>query len=102
MLIVRRVKHLVSPLTWLALLCAFSHFWHPQQAEASERGKIIDFEEATVEGVNKRPNDLLQSLNEKNGREGRAHLYNKRRSFQSEITQSLRERLFEYDGYEGS
>ena len=67
-------------------------------ARASERGKVIDFEEATVEGMNKRSYDSLQSLNEKNKARKRAHLYRRRGSFHSEIIESLRERAWEYDG----
>ena len=67
-------------------------------SHAAERGKVIDFEEATVEGMNKRPYDSLQSLNEKERRRKRAHLYRRRSSFQSEIVESLRERAWEYDG----
>jgi|LauGreDrversion4_2_1035121.scaffolds.fasta_scaffold338091_2 hypothetical protein len=68
------------------------------RSHAAERGKVIDFEEATVEGMNKRPYDSLQSLNEKDRRRKRAHLYRRRSSFQSEIVESLRERAWEYDG----
>jgi hypothetical protein len=68
------------------------------RSHAAERGKVIDFEEATVEGMNKRPYDSLQSLNEKDRRRKRAHLYRRRSSFQSEIVESLRERVWEYDG----
>jgi hypothetical protein len=67
-------------------------------AHAGDRGKVIDFEEATVEGLNKRPYDSLQALNEKERRKKRAHLYRRRGSFQSEIVESLRERIWEYDG----
>lgn len=67
-------------------------------ARAAERGKVIDFEEATVEGLNKRSYDSLQSLNEKDRHKKRAHLYRRRSSFHSEIIESLRERAWEYDG----
>jgi len=67
-------------------------------ATAGERGKVIDFEEATVEGLNKRSYDSLQSLNDKNRAKKRAHLYRRRGSFHSEIIESLRERAWEYDG----
>ncbi|HTL13263.1 MAG TPA: hypothetical protein VL588_12285 [Bdellovibrionota bacterium] len=54
------------------------------------RGKVIDFEEDLVEGVNKKPYDSLSQLSEKN-RKKRAHLYRKRPSFREETEESRRD-----------
>ena len=66
------------------------------EARAGDRSKVIDFEEATVEGMNRRPYDSLQALNEKDRAKRRAHLYRRRASFHSEVMESLRERAWEY------
>lgn len=65
-------------------------------AHAGDRAKVIDFEEATIEGMNRRPYDSLQALNEKDRNKRRAHLYRRRASFHSEVMESLRERAWEY------
>ena len=66
------------------------------EARAGDRSKVIDFEEATVEGMNRRPYDSLQALNEKDRAKRRSHLYRRRASFHSEVMESLRERAWEY------
>ena len=67
-------------------------------ALAGSREKVIDFEDALVEGVNRKPYDSLQALSEKERRKRRSHLYHRRLSFQSEIEETLRERALEHDG----
>ncbi|MCC7442321.1 MAG: hypothetical protein IT285_11845 [Bdellovibrionales bacterium] len=57
---------------------------------AGSRGKVIDFEDALVEGVNKKPYDSLSSLSERSRRK-KAHLYQKRPSFAAEQDESSRE-----------
>jgi hypothetical protein len=58
---------------------------------AEKRGRVIDFEDELVEGVNKRPLDSLSQISErgKNGR--KAHLYRKRGSFRNETQETLME-----------
>jgi hypothetical protein len=70
----------------------------PIRALAGSREKVIDFEDALVEGVNRKPYDSLQALSEKERRKRRSHLYHRRLSFQSEIEETLRERALEHDG----
>ena len=65
---------------------------------AGSREKVIDFEDALVEGVNRKPYDSLQALSERERRRRKAHLYHRRLSFQSEIEETLRERALEHDG----
>lgn len=65
---------------------------------APAREKVIDFEDAVVEGVNRKPYDSLQALSEMERRKRRAHLYHRRHSFQSEIEETLRERAPEHEG----
>ena len=67
-------------------------------ALAASREKIIDFEDALVEGVNRKPYDSLEALSEKERRRRHSHLYHRRAGFQSEIEETLLERAFEHDG----
>ena len=67
-------------------------------ALAGAREKVIDFEDALVEGVNRKPYDSLQALSEKERRHRRAHLYHRRAGFQSEIEETLLERALEHGG----
>ncbi len=80
----------------LAVLILTSSLTPP--ALAGSREKVIDFEDALVEGVNRKPYDSLQALSEKERRKRKSHLYHRRLSFQSEIEETLRERAFEHDG----
>lgn len=58
---------------------------------AEKRGKVIDFEDELVEGVNKQPLDSLSSISER-GKDGRkTHLYRKRQGFRVETLETLRE-----------
>jgi hypothetical protein len=65
-----------------------------QEAEAAEKHgssqKVIDFEDETIEGLNKRPLDSLSQLSEKDKRKRKPHLYRKRASFRSETSETLR------------
>jgi hypothetical protein len=54
------------------------------------RSKVIDFEDETIEGMNKRPLDSLNQVSEKEKRKRKAHLYRKRGSFKSETAETLR------------
>ena len=55
------------------------------------RQKVIDFDGDVVEGVNKQPLDSLTQISEKEKRRRKVHLYRKRRGFQTEIQETLRE-----------
>jgi hypothetical protein len=65
-----------------------------QDASAAEkagaRQKVIDFDDETVEGLNKRPLDSLSQISEKDRRHRKPHLYRKRVSFRSETGETLR------------
>jgi hypothetical protein len=56
----------------------------------SKGQKVIDFEDETIEGLNKRPLDSLSQISEKDKRRRKPHLYRKRASFRSETAESLR------------
>lgn len=63
-------------------------------AQAVERRgasqKVIDFEDETIEGMNKRPLDSLSQISEKDKRRRKPHLYRKRSGFRSETSETLR------------
>jgi hypothetical protein len=65
-----------------------------QDVEAAERSggrqKVIDFDDETIEGLNKRPLDSLSQISEREKRRRRPHLYRKRGSFRSETSETLR------------
>ncbi len=60
-------------------------------AEAGSRSKVIDFEDALVEGVNKQPLDSLSQLSDAQRRRRKVHLYRKRVGFRAETKQTLKE-----------
>ena len=60
-------------------------------AHAGERKKALDFDEQTVEGMNKRPLDSLNSLADGlNSRDGK-HLYQKKKRFHAESQRTVRD-----------
>ena len=76
----------------LSLLCLFGFAMTLQEATAadSKRQKVIDFDDETIEGLNKRPLDSLSQISEKDKRKRKPHLYRKRAGFRSETTETLR------------
>ena len=56
----------------------------------SKSQKVIDFEDETIEGLNKRPLDSLSQISEKDKRRRKPHLYRKRTSFRTETGETLR------------
>lgn len=54
------------------------------------RQKVIDFDDETIEGLNKRPLDSLSQLSEKDKRRRKPHLYRKRTGFRSETAETFR------------
>ena len=64
-----------------------------QDVAAAERGsrqKVLDFDDETIEGLNKRPLDSLSQISEKDRRRHKPHLYRKRTGFRSETSETLR------------
>ncbi len=61
---------------------------------ANSRGKVIDFEDETIEGLNKRPLDSLSQISEKNKKKKKPHLYRKRVSFRTETEETLQTARF--------
>jgi hypothetical protein len=59
-------------------------------AEGGKRQKVIDFEDETIEGLNKRPLDSLSQISEKDKRRRKPHLYRKRGGFRTETSETLR------------
>ncbi|MBN21280.1 MAG: hypothetical protein CL678_08320 [Bdellovibrionaceae bacterium] len=57
----------------------------------AERSKVIDFEGAVVEGLNKKPLDSFSQLSEKDKKRKRLHLYKKRKGFRFRTRQTLKE-----------
>lgn len=58
--------------------------------KAGGRQKVIDFDDETVEGLNKRPLDSLSQISEKDKRRHKPHLYRKRTGFRTETAETLR------------
>jgi hypothetical protein len=58
--------------------------------ESGKRGKVIDFEDEVVEGMNKRPLDSLSTLGDGGRKRRKPHLYRKRVGFRSETQETLR------------
>jgi hypothetical protein len=61
------------------------------KSSPGKRQKVIDFEGELVEGVNRKSLDSLSQFSESKKRASKPHLYRKRQSFRSEITETLRE-----------
>jgi hypothetical protein len=57
----------------------------------SERKNSLNFEDAMVESVNKKPLDSLNQINEKDGKKKRSHLYSKKTSLEAEAQSLLNE-----------
>ena len=55
-----------------------------------KRGKVIDFDDEVVEGVNKQPLDSLSQVSEADKRRRKPHLYRKRGGFRTETAETLR------------
>jgi hypothetical protein len=74
----------------LCLLLACANAW-ALDLSGGKRGKVIDFEDETVEGVNKKPYDSFSQLSDGNKKRRRAHLYRKRAGFRAETIETLKE-----------
>jgi hypothetical protein len=78
----------------LSLLSILGFAFTLQDAAAAEkagaRQKVIDFDDETIEGLNKRPLDSLSQISERNKRRHKPHLYRKRTGFRSETAETLR------------
>ncbi len=61
------------------------------EAHAGERKTSLDFEEQLVEGVNKRPLDSLNSVNDGNGAGKNRHLYSRKIRFEAENRRLLQD-----------
>ncbi|MGZ3699136.1 MAG: hypothetical protein ACXWPM_01285 [Bdellovibrionota bacterium] len=59
-------------------------------AHGGKRGKVIDFEDEVVEGMNRKPLDSVSQVSEKDRRHKRPHLYRKRAGFRSETDDTIR------------
>jgi hypothetical protein len=77
-------------LTLCIALFAASIF-SPAPAGAGERKKSLDFEEQTVEGMNKRPLDSLNSMADGLKNSDDKHLYRKKRVFHVETQRNLKD-----------
>jgi hypothetical protein len=81
----------------LLTLLSFAITLQDASAASQERGtshqkgqKVLDFEDETIEGLNKRPLDSLSQLSERDKRRRKPHLYRKRVGFRSETAETLR------------
>jgi hypothetical protein len=74
----------------LLLAAAFAVAVPAQGIDDTKRGKVIDFEDEVVEGVNKRPLDSLNQISEADRKKRKPHLYRKRGGFRSETAETLR------------
>ena len=59
-------------------------------APVSQRQEVLDFDDETIEGLNKRPLDSLSQISEKDRRRHKPHLYRKRTGFRSETAETIR------------
>ncbi len=75
----------------LGLALSIEGWTDPSQPVASQRTKVIDFDDEVVEGMNKRPLDSVSQVSDPGKRARKPHLYRKRASFKSEIRETLRE-----------
>lgn len=57
---------------------------------ASKRGRVIDFEDEVVEGLNRRPLDSLSQISERDKKRKKVHLYRKRGGFRPETAETMR------------
>ncbi len=57
---------------------------------ASERRKVIDFDDELVEGMNKRPLDSVSQLGDASRKKNKPHLYRKRMSFKNDVNETLK------------
>ena len=60
-------------------------------SEAGDRKKSLDFNEQLIEGLNKRPLDSLNSVNDGSGEGRHRHLYRKKTRFDAELRATLRD-----------
>ncbi len=58
--------------------------------EGGKRGRVIDFEDEVVEGMNKRPLDSLSTLGDGGKKRRKPHLYRKRVGFRTETQETLK------------
>lgn len=77
-----------SPLSSAAAEKAASNSLRADAGAVAKRGKVIDFDDEVVEGLNKRPLDSLSQISERDRRR-RSHLYRKRSGFSSETRETL-------------
>lgn len=66
-------------------LCCLSFSAHAGE----KRSKVIDFEDETVEGLNKRPLDSLSQISDRDKKRHRPHLYRKRVGFKTEVAETI-------------
>jgi hypothetical protein len=84
---VRRLNHFTA---FLVLGLFVGILLSPLPAEGQpKRGKVIDFEDEVVEGMNKRPLDSLSQISENGRKRKKPHLYRKRVAFGSETRVTL-------------
>lgn len=58
-------------------------------AEQTKRGRVIDFDDELVEGLNKRPLDSANQISERDRRRRKSHLYRKRAGFKTENHETM-------------
>jgi hypothetical protein len=71
---------------FLALFAALNSSF----AVEAKRGKVIDFDDEVVEGLNKRPLDSLSQISERDKKHKKPHLYRKRSGFRTEVAETLK------------
>lgn len=74
----------------LLSIIGFAYTLQDAHAGEAKRSKVIDFDDETVEGLNKRPLDSLSQLSERDKRHRKPHLYRKRSGFRTETAETLR------------
>lgn len=84
------MRHKITLTLILSLSFALAAWLSQPAAADSKRQKVIDFEDAVVEGMNKRPLDSFNQISEAERRRRKSHLYRKRVGFRSETAETLR------------
>jgi hypothetical protein len=75
----------------LAATLALASLASAAPSKGPKRQKALDFEDATVEAMNRRPLDSFNQISEKDRKRKAAHLYKKRSGFGSETAETIQQ-----------
>ncbi len=81
---------IMSLITILGFAVTLQEEAHAKTQGQSKRQKVIDFDDETIEGLNKRPLDSLSQISDAEKRRRKPHLYRKRTGFRGETSETLK------------